>query len=373
MAKKAVLGIDIGYDQLKLALVSNGEVVSSAVEQMPENLLKEGRFTSLEAMASLIRQTMEDNGIKATQAAVVLPNEHVYVKNVDIPMMEEEQLEYNLPFEFHDYITGEVKDFIFDYAVIDGEDQPGDEFAGQPGGGYGSPADTVAGPVPGANEGADPSADMPGQVEETEEALHLMAVGVEKVIIEDIRDMLRKAGLKLVKTASALSAYISLIRNMESNRPQGVEEYGILDLGHHGITMYMFRHDQHVATREFDIGLSQLEDIIADKYGVERHLAHTYIHSNFENCLASEECMNFYDNVSVELMRAINFYEFSNQDSSLNDMWICGGGAVNEPLLRTIYETLEMNLHSSQELLPGGNTVMQYNSLIQAIGVTLEI
>ena len=378
MAKKAVLGIDIGYDQLKLALVSNGEVVNSAVEQMPENLLKEGRFTSLEAMASLIRQTMEDNGIKATQAAVVLPNEHVYVKNVDMPMMEEEQLAYNLPFEFHDYITGEVKDFIFDYAVIEGEEQTQDEFTGQPGGGYNSPLDTGAGPVPGATAagaagGLNPGGDQYGQDEEDEEALHLMAVGVEKIIIEDIRDMLRKAGLKLVKTAPALSAYISLIRDMENNRPQDVEEYGILDLGHHGITMYMFKHDQHVATREFDIGLSQLEDIIADKYGVERHLAHTYIHSNFENCLASEECMIFYDNVSVELMRAINFYEFSNQDSSLNDMWICGGGAVNEPLLRTIYETLEMNLHSSQELLPGGKTVMQYNSLIQAIGVTLEI
>ena len=154
---------------------------------------------------------------------------------------------------------------------------------------------------------------------------------------------------------------------------QVADEFGILDLGYNAITMYMYKQDRHIATRAFDIGLSSLDSIIADKYGVDRHLAHAYILKNYENCLAAEECSTFYDNVAVELMRAINFYEFSNQDSSLNDMWICGGGAVNEPLLRTIYETLEMNLHSSQELLPGGNTVMQYNSLIQAIGVTLEI
>ena len=102
MAKKTILGIDIGYDQLKLALVSGGEVVSTAMEQMPENLLKEGRFTSPELMASLIRDTMNDNGMKASLAAVVLPNELVYVKTVDMPKMSEEQLSYNLPFEFND-------------------------------------------------------------------------------------------------------------------------------------------------------------------------------------------------------------------------------------------------------------------------------
>ena len=152
-----------------------------------------------------------------------------------------------------------------------------------------------------------------------------------------------------------------------------MDEYAILDLGYHGITMYMYKGDQHVATREFDVGLSSLEDIVADKFGVEKHLAHTYIYNNFENCLESDECVNFYDNIVVELERAINFYGFSNQDSSLNDLWICGGGAVNEPLIRAIYDTLEMELHSSRELVPGGDSVDHYNIYVQAIGVTLEI
>ena len=29
-----------------------------------------------------------------------------------------DQLVYNLPFEFNDYITGEIRDYVFDYAVI---------------------------------------------------------------------------------------------------------------------------------------------------------------------------------------------------------------------------------------------------------------
>ena len=327
MSSRTALGIDIGYDQLKLALVNNGRVMKTAITQMPENLFKEGRFISAESMASLIRGTMKESGISAGAAAVVLPNEAVYVKNVDVPMMTEDQLAYNLPFEFSDYITGEVDNYVFDYAVLDKD----------------------------------------------EENLHLLAAGIEKSLVEDLQVMLRKAGLKMVKSAPALCTYISLIRGQKESLMQVADEIGILDLGYNSITMYMYKQDNYIATRAFDIGLSQLDDIIADKYGVEKHLAHTYVMKNFENCLASEECATFYDNIAVELMRAINFYEFSNQGSSLNDVWICGGGAANEPLVKAIDETLEAELHNASELVQDGDKILQCSSLVQAIGVTLEI
>ena len=38
-----------------------------------------------------------------------------------------DQLEYNLPFEFNDYITGERKEYVFDYAVVSDYATPGDE------------------------------------------------------------------------------------------------------------------------------------------------------------------------------------------------------------------------------------------------------
>ena len=108
MAKK-ILGIDIGYDQLKLALCQGRRVLKTAVASMPENLLREGQVTSPEAMSELIRRTMKENKIHANLAALVLPNEAVYVKNVEMPEMTIDQLVYNLPFEFNDYITGEVR------------------------------------------------------------------------------------------------------------------------------------------------------------------------------------------------------------------------------------------------------------------------
>ena len=90
----------------------------TAVVPMPKNLIREGRIVSTETMGELIRRTMRENGIRCSQAAIVLPNETVFIRNVTTPLMTIDQLNYNLPFEFRDYITDELKDYLFDYAVV---------------------------------------------------------------------------------------------------------------------------------------------------------------------------------------------------------------------------------------------------------------
>ena len=345
MAKKTILGVDIGHDRLKLALVKGKQVLKTASVEMPENLLKEGRIASRETMGELIHNTMKEHGIRANLAGFVLPNETVFVKNVEMPMMTIDQLLYNLPFEFNDYITGEVKEYVFDYAVVSDPD-----------------------------DGKAAEAEPEGEAQENKEPekLELMAVGAQRAMLEDAQATLRKAGLRLTVTAPAISAYINLIRAQQESLAQVGEEYGILDLGYSAIRMYMFNKDKHVATRALEVGLNSLDNVLADVYGVDQHLAHTYLMTNFENCHMREECMQAYENIAVELMRALNFYRFSNRDSTLSDIWLCGGGAVIQPLAETIGSMLNIQLHTADELVPDGETIDDCNSFIQAIGITME-
>ena len=338
---KTILGVDIGHDQLKLALVRGRQVIKTASAPMPENLLKEGRIASRESMGELIRATMKSGGIRAGRAAVALPNHVVFVKNVEMPLMSIDQLEYNLPFEFNDYITGELKDYVFDYAVVSDQN--------------------VASK---AKEAED---------DDSTPTMELMAVGTLRAVLEDCREALHKSGLKLVLSAPAISAYISLIRAMGDKLSLMTDEYCVLDLGYESIRMYMFKGDKHVATRVLEMGMSNLDNVLADTYGVDIHLAHTYLMSNFENCQQREECMNAYSNIAVELMRALNFYRFSNPDSSLEHMWLCGGGAVIEPLAETIGDMLNIQLHEAAELVPDGKKVTDCNSYIQAIGIAMGL
>lgn len=115
---KSILGIDIGTNRLKLAVLNNGHVKKTVSVPVPENLYREGRITSPDTMAGLLRETLDKNRIRVQDAAVVLSDDPLYLRVLNMPPMSEEQLTYNLPYEFNDYITGELKDYVFDYAVL---------------------------------------------------------------------------------------------------------------------------------------------------------------------------------------------------------------------------------------------------------------
>ena len=339
---KTMVGIDMGYDSLKLALCRGSVVRRVASAPMPKNLLREGRVTSPEAMGEFIRQTLRQNGMRhISNAAVVLSNETSYIREVSMPLMSAEQLVINIPYEFNDYITDELKGYVFDYAMLSTpEDMERERLAAS---------------------------------EEHAPVMELMLSAVQTGVLDDLKHVMRKAGLKMVKVAPSLCAYISLIRHAEtisgSTQPR---EYCLLDLGFQSIRMYMFRGDRHIVTRVLETGLSVLDTAIADAMDVDTHLAHTYLLTNYEGCQNHESCVNAYNNLAVDLMRALNFYRFSNPDSEVNDVWLCGGGAVIVPLQDVIRETLDMNIHQAATLVPGGDTVTDCYQYIESIGITME-
>ena len=201
--------------------------------------------------------------------------------------------------------------------------------------------------------------------------MELMAVAAPVSLIEDAKEFFRKAGLKLVKAAPSVSCYQALIRaRMRAGGP--AEEYCMLDLGYQAIRMYMFRGDRHIVTRELEIGLHSLITAIAETANVDEHLAHTYLLDNFEDWQNKPVCLNAYESIAVELMRALNFYRFSNPESRLEDLYLVGGGSMIRPLRKAITDTVGMKIHPPTELVPGGKAVKAVHGLIQAIGVTMN-
>ncbi|MBQ1492705.1 MAG: pilus assembly protein PilM [Blautia sp.] len=386
---KTILGIDIGHDQLKLALVRKNKVLKVATAEMPQQLLRDGRIVSWESMGELVRHTMKEHGMRAKDAAVVVPNESVYIKNVEMPIMSIEQLQYNLPFEFNDYITGEQSEYIFDYALLSelpdtskkekekgkkekkkkekvvkkrrgkGKDEEVEA--------NGEDAPRETGLIFPPNE-AEPSE---ANAEEAPATMELMAVCCQKTVLEDAQGFTDKASLKLKICTPTVCTYIALIRHQLESVLKESPEIGILDLGYGAVRMFMFHRDKEVASRSLEVGLSTVDDVLADAYGVDVHLAHTYLVTNFEDCQRRAECMAAYENIAVELMRALNFYRFSNPNNSLTDIWLCGGGAVIEPLVTTIGDMIGIQLHRAEELVPGGESIESCNNYVQAIGVTM--
>ena len=294
-----------------------------------------------------------------------------------MPDMAAEQLSLNLPYEFRDYITEELKNYIFDYAMLSDAAAAVAASTVKAEKKAEKPKKEKKNALEAFEAEADKQANVPEAAAETDgnssANMELLAVAAPVSLMEETRLMLRKAGMKLAKAAPVVCSYTGLIRSMDPAKRPANGEYCFLDLGYQSIRMYMFKGEKHIVTRVLESGLAVVDAAIADAYNVDEHLAHTYVVNNFEDCQSKEICVNAFNNIAVELMRALNFYRFSNPESTLSDIWLCGGGAYISSLVAAIESGLEgMKIHSAEELMPGGRLLGDSNALAQAIGITQE-
>ena len=326
---KSCLGIDIGKDQMKLVLMKGENIVKTASVQMPEGLLKDGRIVSVETTGELIRKTMKENKIRCKEAAVVVSSGICFLRNVTMPEMTAEQLVYNLPYEFRDYITDELKKYVFDYSWGSGEEMPKGKKLKK------------------ASKKKKKEEKPEEEENQKRNEMELLAAAAPLEVMEDLRLMTRKAGLKLTFAAPEVSACENLLHYKLRNEQDKDKEYGILDLGSTSSRLFIFKGDRHQVTRVIE----QVEELLADTFHIDIHLARTWLLANHEDCIHSEVCQDAFSQISVELMRALNFYQFSNPESRLEDIYICGGGASIATMRQSLEENLDVKIHEAGELL----------------------
>lgn len=330
---KSCLGIDIGKDQMKLVLMKGENIVKTASVQMPEGLLKDGRIVSVETTGELIRKTMKENKIRCKEAAVVVSSGICFLRNVTMPEMTAEQLVYNLPYEFRDYITDELKKYVFDYSWGSREEMPKGKKLKK------------------ASKKKKKEEKPEEEENQKRNEMELLAAAAPLEVMEDLRLMTRKAGLKLTFAAPEVSACENLLHYKLRNEQDKDKEYGILDLGSTSSRLFIFKGDRHQVTRVIERGMEQVEELLADNFHIDIHLAHTWLLANHEDCIHSEVCQDAFSQISVELMRALNFYQFSNPESRLEDIYICGGGASIATMRQSLEENLDVKIHEAGELL----------------------
>lgn len=251
-----------------------------------------------------------------------------------MPVMTVDQLKVNLPYEFRDYITEDKDSYFYDYGVLHME-MPGE--------------------------------DNPGSME-------LLAAAAKKSLIDQYRSMLRRAGLKLVIAAPEEMAYENLLLRYRKRKGiTGEHDYGMLDLGHGAVRLHLFTHGHYDITRVIEPGCGAITRAIAELYDVDMHIAEVYKQKNHENVLEREECMEVYRQIAIEVMRVLNFYNFSHQDNNLQELYYCGGGTRIAPLLTEIADNMELKLVSIEHLFDtqGGDGIDLVTGPA-AIGITME-
>jgi len=323
-----MLGFDIGACTLKIARWDGASVRGTVSAPVPDNLVNNGVILSYAAMADFIKETARENRLSGRDCAVILPASHAFFRRVTLPVMTAEQLRINLPYEFRDFLTMDKDKYFYDYAVNelvrDGEG---------------------------------------GQMD-------LTAAAVPKEVISEYRDMFRRAGFRLRTAIPVECAYSNLLR---ARVGAGGREYSFLDLGHTASRLHIFTGTRFEATRVIDIGLSNLDEAIADAMGVDQHIAQAYKISNHQDAQTLEGALGVYGAIALDTRKAVNFYGFNNRDSDLRNLWCCGGGIHIPALLDAISQSVELAIHDAAELLPpAAPGVEGLSACAAAIGAAIQ-
>lgn len=307
-----VVGIDIGNGHLKMALYKKGEarLVSA---RLPRNLVNDGLITDHQAMSRFIRTVKKEHHINASACALVLPEPFTFFRHISVPAMTEDQLILNLPYEFRDYISGDANSYFYDYAVKET-----------------TYSDTG---VP--------------------EKMELFAAAVSKMTINEYSNILRRAGFKLKTALPREMAYVSLLKDYIDRNPLGLnQEFCIINIGNRITCIDIYKGSTHVASKVIEYGCHDIDDAVAKVKNIDPFLASSYVQTNYEDVLSLPESMAVYNRISVEIMKVINFYNFSNPDNNLQELYYCGSGADCAQLTEAIDKQTDKHTHRMDSLVP---------------------
>ena len=118
----AAVGLDIGTDHVRLAQVKPDGALYTlqkyGVVGVPLGAVVEGEIVDVEAVGASVRELMRATGLRNAEVCVGVSNQKVVVRLVDLPYMQEPELEGAIQYQAQDYIPIPVEEAILDFQVI---------------------------------------------------------------------------------------------------------------------------------------------------------------------------------------------------------------------------------------------------------------
>lgn len=302
------LGFDIGSSSMKVAVL-RGDSLQVEEVRLPENMVDSGGNIILpHAFVQFLKQMKKELSLPGGTASLVLPPSQVICRLVTMPQMTTQQLMMNLPYEFTDFIQGVADQYFCDYALC-----------------------------------------APGEGESEEQGVPMMAAAAAKQTLAEYVQVFSRAGIRLKTILPQEMALINLVKGQKDGR----EEFCFVDLGHQNTRITVVWRDRVQATRQIALGGRNLDLAAADELGVDAFLANTYKVSNYQGIQASPALGDLCDRIAVEILKVINFYQFTYRSSNLDGIYLVGGGAALPHLRASVEETVGLPLLSPETLLPG--------------------
>jgi type IV pilus assembly protein PilM len=307
-ASKSIAGLDIGSSAVKaieLQRTSDGlKIVRYGYAPLPPEAIVQGSFMNAPAIASAIREAVQEAGIKAKEVATSASGHAVIVKKITLPSQSPEELDETIHWEAEQYIPFDINEVNVDYQILQ-------------------------------------ESGLDGQMD-------VLLVAAKKDLIDNYQTVIQEAGLNL----SVMDVDAFALGNMfEHSYPTPPESaIAIVDIGAAFININVMCGGIPTFTRDITSGGSLYTEEIQKTLNLSFEEAERIKLGGKSGQVSREvvpqeveEAMREVSETLLgEIQRSLDFYRATASTSAISKLLLCGGSARVPGLSRLIQERIEI-------------------------------
>ncbi len=307
----SLIGVDISSSSVKMVELSmdgKGEnaycVESYVIEKLPLDAMQEGGIANFDAVSECLQRAWKRMGARLNNVALALPAAAVITKKIVVPAgQREDDLAFQVENEASQYIPFALDEVDLDYQVIR--------------------------PLP-----------------DNQDEIEVLIAASRKDKVEDRVAAALTAGLNAVVMDVEPYASQLAFELVEKQLPEGGKDQviALVDIGATTMSVNILHNGESVYIRDQTFGGNQLTQEIHNQFNLSPEDAEAAKRSGkLPENYKSDVLQPFCETLSIEVMRAIQFFFTSTQYTEVNYIFVAGGCAVIPGINETIKERTQVS------------------------------
>ncbi|WP_408954671.1 type IV pilus assembly protein PilM [Natroniella sp. ANB-PHB2] len=301
---KFSLGLDIGADSVKLAqLVRDSQVPKlqeCIIKKLPEGVIQEGVIKKEEELQEVLELLVTEYDLQGQEVVVAMSGSKLFVKKLNLPQMELEELAEIVIWEAEDYLPFSRQEVVLDYHII----------------------------------------------EQKKTEIELLLVAVKKEIVLDYVSLIERVGLQVKAVDIEMLALQRSLLSQENIK----DDLILLDLGKDETEFVAFKQGKFVFRRVLSVGGRDFSEEVKVKSEQSINLREARRYKKNQNLFKSGMITNTSITLLKEVKRAIDYFQLKFKNDAPQRITLTGGGAKLKGLKEFLQQKLQLRVGVGKQL-----------------------
>lgn len=287
---KSLIGLDIGSGAIKLVQLSKSsggyKLKRFGVKLLDSELIVDGTIMDADRVASVIRELLEEQGVKEKEVAFAVSGHSVIVKKIQLPVMSEQELEESIKWEAEQYIPFDINDVNIDFHILESTEAGNDQ-------------------------------------------MDVLLVAVKKEKLTEYTALITDAGL--IPVVVDVDAFT--LENMFGINYEAMdgEIVALVDIGASVMNINIIKGGSFSFTRDISIGGNRYTETIQREFNVNYEQAEQAKRGEAVEGIDPEILSNIInllnDKIVSEVVRSFDYFKTTSHNEEIDRIIISGGGA----------------------------------------------